>query len=196
MQLLQIFSALNDLDTQAFRWINNHYNPILDWVLWIASQHWSQAIVLTAVCIYIIIRRGTSHWWMLLIGVAFCFLLSDQVSSHLFKDVFQRLRPCHALDQVRMFRTHCGGSYGFVSSHAANCFTVTIFLGLISKKKLHTPYPLLALIAWSIVVGYSRPYLGKHYPGDVICGALLGVVIGFIIYHLYCWTEAKLTESK
>lgn len=196
MQLLQLLPTLEALDTQAFRWINNHYNPVFDWVLWIASQHWSQAIVLAAVCIFIIVRKGASRWWLLLIGVALCFLVSDQISTHLFKEVFQRLRPCHALDEVRMFRTHCGGNYGFVSSHAANCFTVTLFLGLLAKRNIRTPYPLIILIVWSLIVCYSRPYLGKHYPGDVICGALLGIIVGILIYYAYLWAEKKLDKRN
>ena len=49
---------------------------------------------------------------------------------------------------------------------------------------------------WAFVVGYSRPYLGKHYPGDLIGGALFGAVIGLIIWLLCRPIEKKLEEGE
>ena len=174
---------LEQLDTTAFYWINQHHNVVADWVLWIASQPWSWAIVLVVAFCFTTLRKEPQRWWLVLAGIGLCFLLSDRISVVCFKDVFCRLRPCNALEGVRMFRTSCGGLYGFVSSHAANVFALAMFLSLRFRNKGHHGWMFTLLIfLWAIVVCYSRPYLGKHYPGDVVCGAALGLCIGAVVY--------------
>ena len=182
---------LNSLDTQLFWWVNSHHCGVSDWVLWTLSQAWSWAIVLVAVFIAVTLRKDKKNWWVVLVGIALCFLLGDRISVMAFKDTVMRLRPCHALEGVRMFKTSCGGLYGFVSSHAANCFALAMFMSLmygrkseLGKARKVTPALPYLLFAWAAAVGYSRPYLGKHYPGDVICGAIVGLGIGALVYFV------------
>lgn len=186
---------LNSLDTEVFYWMNQNHCTVSDYVLWSFSQAWSWALVLLAVFVFFTFRRERKTWWLMLLGIGLCFLLSDRISVLCFKDVFQRPRPCHALLDVRMiFGTTCGGAYGFVSSHAANCFALAMFLSLWCRKKCNAmPY---LLFAWAAIVGYSRPYLGKHYPGDVVCGALLGLFIGWMVYLLIRWISGKIKYRK
>ena len=129
---------MNQVDTDLFYWINSHHTSWLDWVMWIASQGWSWGIVIAAAIIHMVTKADSRRWaslgWIVA-GVGLCFLLSDRISVLCFKDVFCRLRPCHALENVRMFRTSCGGLYGFVSSHAANVFSLALFLSLYHAKK-------------------------------------------------------------
>lgn len=191
---------LSQLDTQLFFWINQHYNTFLDWTLWTASQAWCWAVVLVLTFCLLTLRNEPHRWWVVLLGVAFCFLFSDRISVLCFKDVFCRLRPCHALEGVRMFRTSCGGAYGFVSSHAANAFSLAMFLTLRYRKNIR--YPQRAwltsclLFLWALVVCYSRPYLGKHYPGDVVCGALLGLLVGTAVFFLIHFVEKHTVDRK
>ena len=201
---------LSAADTRLFYWINQHHTPFLDWVMWVASQGWSWAIVLVAAIFYLVFGPKTRQAnvskiklsILLLLGIGLCFLLSDRISVLCFKDVFCRLRPCHALEGVRMFRTSCGGQYGFVSSHAANVFALSLFLSLWHKKEGKRRQPhfsifnfQLSIFAWACLVGYSRPYLGKHYPGDVICGALLGLAVGVVVFLFVQWID-KLIDKK
>lgn len=178
-------SEIEQFDTSVFYWINHHNTPVTDWVMWIASQPWSWAVVLIATLCLTTLRREPGKWWLVILGILFCFLLSDRISVLCFKDVFQRLRPCQTLADVRMFRTSCGGLYGFVSSHAANVFSLAMFLTLRYRNKFTNRwlFPLLIFL-WAVIVCYSRPYLGKHYPGDVVCGALLGLLIGLLVYFI------------
>jgi undecaprenyl-diphosphatase len=112
-----------------------------------------------------------------------------------FKDVFERLRPSHALQNVFLVKfkdfhlvyTSKGGMYGFVSSHATNAFCIATLFGLISRKRLSW----ILLLLWAFLTAYSRIYCGVHYPGDVICGGLLGVVLGWLIYFLYTKIKNK-----
>ncbi|MBR1785343.1 MAG: phosphatase PAP2 family protein [Bacteroidales bacterium] len=179
---------LAQLDIAAFRWINGHHSAALDWVMWAVSQHWAWAVVLAAMFALVVLRHDSRRWWLVAIGFVLCFLLADQGSVHLFKEQFHRLRPCHALEDVRMFHTRCGGLYGFVSSHAANAFAIAVFMAARYRRLPAAGW--LALL-WAATTSYSRAYLGKHYPGDLLCGALFGAAIGLIV----CWLTAT-AEKK
>ena len=186
-------SDLERFDTDLFLWINQHHNTVSDWTLWVASQGWSWAIMLVAAFCVTTLRREPRRWWLVLAGIGLCFLLADRISVLCFKDVFCRLRPCQVLDNVRMFRTSCGGLYGFVSSHAANVFALSVFLSMrFRNKDKHSWVFTTLMMVWATVVCYSRPYLGKHFPGDVVCGAVLGVCIGMTVYCLAQYVEKTL----
>ena len=190
---------LNWIDTQAFYWINHHYCTGMDWVMWVASQSWSWAIVLVTVFCIMTLRKEPRKWWVVPLGIGLCFLLSDRISVMCFKDVVCRLRPCHALDDVRMFHTGKGGLYGFVSSHAANVFALAIFLTLRYRslaKSGKTFWFGWIIFAWALVVCYSRPYLGKHYPGDILCGAILGCGIGALVWFISTKIDLLLEKKK
>lgn len=190
-----MLETLKEIDTQWFLWINSHHTTALDWTMWTLSQHWSWAVVIALAFVLLTLRQESRRWWLVAIGVVLCFLLADQ-GSVLIKDTVCRLRPCHALEDVRMFRTHCGGQYGFVSSHAANAFAVALFFVLRYWKRLKRQWPLLLLIVWALATSYSRAYLGKHYPGDLVCGAILGCIIALIVWWLTDTIEKKLRKSE
>lgn len=195
---------INAIDEQLFWWINSHHTGWLDWIMWGFSAKWSWAIVVLMVLVFITLKKDRKSWMWFLIGIALCFLLADQISNNAIKDGVQRLRPCHALENVRMFHTGKGGLYGFVSSHAANGFAVAMFVSLMygGRRKegttprkgerfwnsigsgFRTPWIAPLMIGWAIILSYSRPYLGKHYPGDIICGALLGLGVGAVVYFV------------
>lgn len=188
------------LDESLFWWVNSHHAAFWDWTLWIFSQPWSWLIVILAVYALVVLQNDRKSWLWILIGIALCFLFADQISNNAIKDGVQRLRPCYAFEDVRMFHTGRGGQYGFVSSHAANAFAVAMFLSLAYGKRKtehgtrRTLLPVL-LMVWAAIVGYSRVYLGKHFPGDVICGGLLGLGIGaalyFAISRIRLWISSR-----
>ena len=208
------------LDQSVFWWINSHHNSTLDWILWCFSQSWSWLILLLTVFIFTTIRNDKKSWFWVLIGIGLCFLLADQISSNAIKDGVQRLRPCYELEGVRMFHTGKGGLYGFVSSHSANAFAIAMFYSLMygrrckkrrkENRELRTdgnwwnsigngyksaviPY---IMFGWATIVGYSRPYLGKHYLGDVVCGALLGIGIGAAVYFVISRIRQRIASKS
>ena len=191
-----MFETIKEIDTQWFLWVNSHHCTGMDWTMWVLSQHWSWAVVIVAAFCLLTVRHEPRRWWLVLAGIVLCFLLADQGSVHLFKNTVCRLRPCHAIEGVRMFRTHCGGQYGFVSSHAANAFAVGVFLVLRYWKRIKKQWPLLLLIVWALATSYSRAYLGKHYPGDLICGAIFGTTIALITWWITNTIEKKLHKSE
>lgn len=127
--------------------------------------------------------------------ITLLILLSDQTSVHLFKNVFMRLRPCHNPDIANLVHVvdGCGGQYGFVSSHATNTFALAVFIGVLFKK--HYNWLLPSMLIWAAVVSYSRVYVGVHYPGDILGGAVLGVIIANLVLWLLRLIDKKLKNK-
>ncbi|QKG80969.1 phosphatase PAP2 family protein [Tenuifilum thalassicum] len=172
---------LAKLDTELFLLLNGLHSTFWDSVMLFASGKLTW-LPLYLLLIFFIARKykWNTLWWLL--AIAFVVLLADQISVHFFKNVFLRLRPCHNPDLSGLIHLvgRCGGKYGFVSSHAANTFGVAVFLSLLYKSR----WASVGLIAWAAFVSYSRIYLGVHYPGDVLCGALLGSLIGSLVWKV------------
>ncbi|MHC1702910.1 MAG: phosphatase PAP2 family protein [Tenuifilaceae bacterium] len=174
-----MIETLLNLDTQLFLFLNGLNSPFWDPVMVFASGKLTWLPFYLLLIFFIARKHGwKTLWW--LVAIALVIVAADQISVGLFKNVFQRLRPCHTPDLNGLVHLvgKCGGKFGFVSSHAANTFGVAVFLSLLFKNKWAT----LGLIFWAAFVSYSRIYLGVHFPGDILCGALLGAGIGISIW--------------
>lgn len=196
-------NEITALDTELFYAINGARSSFFDWLFAVISSHLFFGVVLISLILWLSFTQFKSRFWVLLILVALCFLLADRLSVVCFKDVVQRLRPSHALANVHLVKLRDfgliydskGGLYGFVSSHAANVFCLsTVFALVAEKKKRKILIPILSL--WSLLTIYSRVYCGVHYPGDVICGSLLGIALGLIIFYAYRFILGRLGRNK
>lgn len=121
--------------------------------------------------------KGKTFWWALFFICTVA--LTDMTGTYVFKHNFERLRPCADPDftYVRLLVDHCGG-YGFTSNHAANHFGMATFF-FISLRPALKGWAYIAF-AWAALIAYAQIYVGLHYPLDVICGALLGLLMGFV----------------
>jgi undecaprenyl-diphosphatase len=185
---------LQHLDQQLLLFLNSHNSPFWDTVMYTISGRVIWAPLYLAILLYL----GFTYKRKFLVIILFIILavtLADQFSVQLFKNVFHRLRPCHEpslMGMVHLVKGECGGLYGFVSSHASNSFNVALLSLMFIKRRWYT----ISIITWASVIGYSRIYLGVHYPADVICGAMLGAFIGWGVYKLYELTDKKILMQK
>jgi undecaprenyl-diphosphatase len=177
-----MLEALNNIDTKLFLAINGSHSGFWDQVMWHISGKLQWIPLYLFIAGLIIYRFRVKAVWIILATIL-VITLCDQASVHLFKNVFERLRPCHqpALEgMVHLVRDHCGGRYGFLSSHAANTFGLAVFTALFIRNRWYRA----GMIFWAALVAYSRVYLGVHYPGDVLAGAILGALIARGVYLL------------
>lgn len=187
--------TLIHFDRELFRIINGLHSPFFDFLMyWLSDKYvW---IPLYAFLLFLIIREYRSRAWLVIVMIALLITATDQISVKLFKDTFMRLRPCHepALEgMVRILFGHCGGKYGFISSHAANAFGIAFFSGMVLRRhKVVLPLMLL----WATLVSYSRIYLGVHYPGDIIAGGLVGVILAYLIFRLFVFVSQKIPDRN
>lgn len=175
---------LNNIDTSLFLAINGFYNSFFDGLMVFVSGKLSW-LPLYILLLYLIIRQYKWRSFLILGFIGLLILASDQLSVHAFKNVFQRLRPCHNEEIQHLVRniSGCGGQYGFVSSHATNSFALLVFISFLLGRIYRWLFPVL--LCWGILVAYSRVYLGVHYPADVFFGAILGAAIGWIIFLIF-----------
>lgn len=174
---------LEQLDIKWMLFLNGINSPFWDTVMWYISATLTWA-PLYAVILFFVFKKMK---WEGVIALAFFILLivmADQSSVKLFKNVFERLRPCHnpdIKDLIHIVNGKCGGKFGFVSSHATNTFALAMFTSLFFRIK----WVSYSIFIWAIIVSYSRIYLGVHFPFDVLGGAGLGILVGLVTYKLY-----------
>ncbi len=180
---------LESIDRAIVQAVNGWNSPFLDEFMWIVSGKltWVPFYILL-VALYIrksnLLRGG-----MFLLCAIVTVALADQVSVKMFKEVFERYRPSHhalLTDKLHFYKFengefYKGGQFGFVSSHAANFFAVVSFAYLALKQYYRNIF--IPLILCASIVGYSRIYLGVHYLSDVVVGALLGIILAWIVYR-------------
>ena len=133
-------------------------------------------------------NNNIKDFFLLVVLVAVVATLTDTISSGICKPFFERWRPTndpvlmYAVDVVNETR---GGRYGFTSSHAANSFGIATFIMLLIRNRALS----CSLIIWASMNAFTRIYLGVHYPGDILAGTLIGVLVGFAMYRLYVYIQ-------
>ena len=193
---MDIINNIIDLDTQLFLFFNSKHNEFFDVVMyWISNKFFW--IPLYLFFFFLAYKQVGKRIWIVILAAALLILLSDQISVHAFKNVFLRLRPCHNLllqSKVHLLNGYCGGTYGFVSSHAANTFALAMFLSLFFRRRIN--YFGVFIFSWATLVAYSRIYSGVHYPADVVIGAILGMAIGIVVFKMYIFSQTKLSNAE
>lgn len=191
---MSFIDSIKAFDTNLFLFFNGKHNAFFDTVMFWTSYKFTW-IPLYAVFLFLAFKYFGKKVWLVALAAALLIVLSDQISVHVFKNVFLRYRPCHNL--MLQAKVHlndgCGGTYGFISSHAANTFALAMFLSLLFKERMKFFTPLVFL--WAVFVSYSRIYNGVHYPADVAVGAIVGMGIGIAVFKLFQYANNKITHE-
>lgn len=175
---------LNDLDSQLLICLKSFNSGFLDWFMLLVTDKviWVPFYVSLACLLFIYKNWKVALIWLVAIGII--IVLSDQICAHLIRPVVARLRPTHENNPISnvisVVDNYRAGGYSFPSCHAANSAAfATIICMLIKRWDVR-----LLICTWAILHIYSRIYLGLHYPGDILAGMIIGILIALAIYYI------------
>lgn len=168
---------LYSIDLSVFYFINHTIsNPVFDkffpFITYVKNWYIAYIILWS-----ILLFKGGKVGKLASIVIILLIASSDQISSSLLKNLIERIRPCNALEDVNLL-VNCSRSFSFPSSHAVNNFAVAFYI-----------YKLFPKLKWVLfisatLIALSRPYVGVHYPSDILIGAIVGMLIGYIFATL------------
>ncbi len=172
------------IDLPLLQFFNGSDSLFLDGMMTALTNGFTWVPLYLALLYMVIKNNETMQQIFLTIGcLLLCILLADGMADGIAKPFFARLRPSH--DPLVMERLDFvgirGSGYSFFSAHAANTMSLAVFFCLLVRNRIFNFF----MIAWSLLNGYTRLYLGVHYPSDVLVGFLWGAVSGFIAYLVW-----------
>ena len=176
---------LLELDYSIFYFVNNSLsNTFFDFILPMLRNKYLWIPLYVFILSFIAFNYPRSSFKIIVV-LLILVGLSDAISSHVIKKTVKRVRPCNN-DYIEVVeRIHCGSGYSFTSSHASNHFTIAVFLSLAFVRRKRIRW---ILYAWAGLISLAQVYVGVHFPLDVICGMILGILIArfgnFIIHSL------------
>ena len=159
---LAIFYFINHSLSTGF--LDKFFSTITDVNKWYIAY-----IILAGIAFF----KGGVRGKILVIGLILLIIVTDQTGFRILKEFFERIRPCRALSDV-ITPLGCAGGYSFPSNHALNNFAAATFI-----SRLHPDYRWIVFIV-AVLISLSRVYLGVHYPSDILGGALIGVLFGYL----------------
>jgi undecaprenyl-diphosphatase len=169
-----MLEALLAWDEHVFRLMNAGWlHPMLDRLMPSVTdaRNYHIPFIVGAILILFMDRlRGVRFLVLAIVSV----VVADAIATHVFKHAFWRTRPCIALEGVRLL-VGCVNSPSFPSNHAVNASALATLVAL------YMPRLWLAAAALALLVGYSRVYIGAHYPLDVLAGSMLGLTVALAL---------------
>lgn len=165
---------LAEIDKFIFYFINvGLSNPLTDWFMPLVTSFKTWLPLYLIGMFYLVFRYKLNGLYM----IAFLLLVvgvGDYINDKLFKEIFQRSRPCHIFDDINLLIS-CGPGKSFPSNHAVNNFSMATYLSFFFKRKIAVFFTFASLVA------ISRVFVGVHFLSDVISGAFIGFLIAFLI---------------
>jgi len=183
---------VENIDRIVFHWVNHDWsNAVFDYLMVFVRNKYVWLPLYMFIISFLIFnfkRKG-----ILILVFAFITVgISDFLSAGVIKPAVERLRPCNDIevrDDVVM-RVHCGSGYSFPSSHAANHFALGVFFFFIFYNI--SKWAARAFLLWAALISIAQVYVGVHYPVDIVAGAVLGAVTGYLVYRFYIYLEKRM----
>lgn len=170
-----MLQGLLEWDQALFLQLNSFGSSFWDPFFLLLSHKATNVVFYLSLLLYIGYKRNTQQAVILFFLAVLLVVITDQITNA-FKYGFERLRPCYTegiKEKMRWVKEGCGGRYSFFSGHASNSFALATFFGFIfSKYKRLLPL----MFGLAAAVAYSRIYLGVHFPLDILCGSLFGIL--------------------
>lgn len=191
---MQIIQFLADIDTRLFLFLNGLHSSYFDALMFAISKMWVWIPLYISV-IFIVVKHYRKNSIFVLGALILCVVLADQISSGLIKEWVQRPRPSREdslTPFIHLVNGYKGGRFGFVSSHAANTFGFALLTSVLFRRANYS----FLIIAWSLIVSYSRIYLGVHYPLDILGGFMVGGITAFACYQFLRIIKPELVQHS
>ncbi|MFK7811804.1 MAG: phosphatase PAP2 family protein [Maribacter sp.] len=177
----EVFLLLNNLGSETWdgfwMFITNKFSSIPLYLLLLFLSYKQMGIKKTAA----------------LLVVAILMITATNGLADFFKYGIQRLRPCFDADVnelARLVKDSCGGKFGYFSAHAGNTMAVAAFFSILLKGKYR--HIGIFLLVWALLVGFSRIYIGVHFPLDVFTGMVMGLFFGWLFAKLFIFVLPKI----
>lgn len=168
---------LHSLDLNILYFFNHRLaNPVFDWFFLFITESKIFLVILILIAL-VLFGRGSLRLRFVIILMICCIAIADPVSHYVLKPLYGRIRPCYVLDNIRLL-VGCGGRFSFPSNHAANSFAIAGLIAYFYKRYA------AVLFTLAVLISLSRIYLGRHYPSDVLGGAIFGLLVTIIVIYL------------
>lgn len=178
-----------DILQQADRWLFlllnvSMANPFTDAIMPVVTND-NLLRAIYGLAMALILWKGNAYLRIMVITSAVTLALTDQLAANLIKDLIARPRPCHVLTEINLL-VGCGGGYAMPSAHAANTFgQAALFAAQFRVCRVY-------VVVFAALVSISRTFVGVHYPGDIIVGAIIGIAVGLVTARLHSlWVSRR-----
>lgn len=182
-------NRISSLDENLLLTVNGYHTQLLDEVMWTVSDRWTWLPLYFLLLLMVFRTTGIKKGAFVILLVTALIIATDQTCASFIRPLVGRLRPSNPDNPLSSLivtvNGYRGGRYGFPSCHAANTFALAVFLSLLFKNRRIT----LALTAWSLLISYSRIYLGVHYLGDILGGMAVGALLACVYYQPLRWLD-------
>lgn len=177
-------NIIEAIDTQFLLLVNRFHFDALDTVMYTITNRWFWIPFYALILGYIFAKRRPVVALWCVVSIVLAVALADQIGAGWLRESVARLRPSNADNPIssmlHLVNDYRAGRYGFPSCHAANSFALATMLWLYFRNRTVA----WVMFPWALLQCYSRAYLGVHYPGDLMAGAILGSSCAMMVYYV------------
>lgn len=177
-----MLDKIDHIDKNITSWLNSFHSEFWDAFMLFITHRLTWIPLYAFLLFWIVYKIKGKKAVVAIISIVVFVILSEIVASKICKPGFERLRPSHSPEMINLHIPGSkGGKFGFFSAHASNTMTLAMFLFLLFGKRRKW----IVIILWSVLVAYSRIYVGKHYLGDILTGLVFGGMLGYFALLTY-----------